>query len=326
MDREKTLLAVLVLGFVTIPNSFGIVRHNGSSDSDYIRFGNHFTSTVISGYPMENTLYFRASAVVIDPHWVLCSAHQYFDSTGNPLYSGAFIATGSNFIFDRGQVYIADQWFCYPGSTASPDGPDIALLYFKNPVPGVTSAVRFRGILQPGPAVGITGYGRSGTPAAGYFAPDYQRRGCQNRMDRFGDGITYPEFTIFSDFVPPTSPDYDPLGGLAGPGDSGGGWFNQEGLLIGISIEVGALDTSYHNYTIAQDITWFNEWIDTTMSEMNRTRTLDMPDFAGFSACWMSTTGDARFNGAWDLVPDGRINNLDLDIFIDQWLCTQPAP
>jgi len=59
------------------------------------------------------------------------------------------------------------------------------------------------------------------------------------------------------------------------------------------------------------------------MADMNRTRPLDLLDFAGLSACWMSSAGDARFNGGWDLVPDGRINLLDLLAFTNRWLDSQ---
>jgi len=323
MNRERVLIYVLLLALAAAQDGFAIARHSGSLDEDYITFGNHFTSTVAAGYINQNAFHFRASAVVIDPHWVLCSAHEYFDSSGLPLYSGAFINLDSSYTADPARLFIADKWFRYPDSTADAYGPDIALLYFKVPIAGVTPAVRFRGILKPGSSVSIIGYGRTGTPQTGYLPPDYQRRGCNNRIDRFGDGITFPEYTLFSDFAPPQTPEYDPLGGIAAPGDSGGGWYNQDGLLIGVSIEVGTLAPVYDNFTIAQDITCFNDWIDATMADMNRTRPLDLLDFAGLSACWMSSAGDARFNGGWDLVPDGRINLLDLLAFTNRWLDSQ---
>lgn len=169
MNRERVLIYVLLLAVAAAQDGFAIARHSGSLDEDYITFGNHFTSTVAAGYINQNAFHFRASAVVIDPHWVLCSAHEYFDNSGLPLYSGAFISLDSSYIADPARLLIADGWYRYPGSTADAYGPDIALLYFKVPIAGVTPAVRFRGILKPGSSVSIIGYGRTGTPQTGYL-------------------------------------------------------------------------------------------------------------------------------------------------------------
>ncbi|MBN2512462.1 MAG: trypsin-like serine protease [Sedimentisphaerales bacterium] len=326
MNRERVIIYVLLLALAAAQDGFAIARHTGSRDEDYITFGNHFTSTVAAGYINQNAFHFRASAVVIDPHWVLCSAHEYFDSSGLPLYSGAFISLDSTFIANPSRLLIADRWFRYPDSTSDAYGPDMALLYFETPIAGVTPAVRFRGILKPRSLVSITGYGRTGTPQTGYLPLDYQRRGCHNFIDRFGDGITFPEYTLFSDFSPPQTTEFHPLGGVAAPGDSGGGWYNQDGLLIGVSVEVGTLAPVYDNFTIAQNITYFNTWIDTVMADINRTQSLNLLDFAALSACWMSTAGDIRFKGGWDLVSDGRINLLDLLVFTDRWINDQSDP
>jgi hypothetical protein len=326
MHLEKILMWDLLMVILAVQNGFGIVRHNGSADQDYITYGNQFKSTVFAGYQRGNTFSFRASAVVIDAHWAVCSAHQFFDSSGNFLYNGAFIGTGSNFISDPGELFIADQWFRYPGSTSSPYGTDIALLYFKEPITGADFAPRFRGTLDVSSTVSIIGYGRGGTPDSGYLAADYHRRGCRNRIDPSDDAAGYPEYSHFSVFYPPGTADYDPLGGIAGSGDSGGGWFNEDGMLVGISVEAGAFAPNYYSYTIAQDITYFNDWIDAVMTRFNHTRRLDIRDFARFSACWLSTAGDIRYNGGWDLATDGEINLLDLCSFADQWLYDEPSP
>lgn len=328
MRHLKNILpAALALGLFLAANSYGIVIHNGGNQADYIAYGNQFTSTVAALYlDVNGSGWGRGSSVVIDDgHWVLTAAHNYFDSNRNPLYSGAVIVTGSSLSSDLGTPYYADQWFCHPDHTGGAYGADIALLYFKDPILGVDYAERYRGTLSEGQSVSIIGFGRTGTPNSGYLeADDWARRGCQNNIKYLGGMVSFPDYAMFSDFFPSGHAAYNPLGGIAAPGDSGGGWYSADSLLIGItSAKNGA---GYYHSTIGMDITYFNNWIDAAMASVNRTRSFNLRDFVQLAKCWQSVSGQLPFNGAWDLVEDDVIDLNDLAFFADRWLYEEPRP
>jgi len=269
----------LVLGLF-VGSAEAVVRHNDGNDQDYIAYGNQFSSTLITGWLdwSENTSAYRASSVVIDDgHWVVTAAHNFFNSSGQPLYEGAFIGTGSDGYTDPGDWYIADQWFCHPGYTEPAYSADIALLYFEQPILGVEYAQRYRGTLSVGDLTSIVGFGRPGTPATGYLPTDWKRRGCENNIQYVGGVPTFPEYAMFSDFFPAGDSRYNPVGGLGAPGDSGGGWYDEDGLLIGISSAVTGY--GYYHSTIGMDITHFNAWIDEVQASIPEPGTLILLGF-----------------------------------------------
>ena len=261
--KQSTLALTVVLGLCLADAGYGIVRHNGADDQDYIDYGNLFPSTVMAGYTSTQWTSISASGVVIDPHWVVCSAHQYFDDSGHPKYLSALIGTGSNGWTDRGEWLAVDEWFCHPNYDGRFNS-DIALLYFEDPIQGVEPATRFRGSLREGDSVSIVGFGDYGTPTTGYIDTDCQRRGCQNIIDELdgapGLWFGYPDHTIISEFYAPGESYYNALGGVGGPGDSGGGWYDEDGLLIGIMS--GGEGPGYDGYSVGMDVTYFNDWID----------------------------------------------------------------
>lgn len=282
LTLKKSLVLALILGLLSANVSYGIVIHDNGVDQDYIDYGSLYPSTVLAEYVNESGgVWTRGSAVVIDDgHWVITAAHNYFDSSRNPLYFGAAVEVGEDLHSAVGDIYEADQWFCHPGYTEPAYSADIALLYFEDLILGVTPAERYRGTLSIGDTISIAGYGRHGTPSTGYIERDYHRRGCENIIDYFGQ-VLFPEYAMFSDFFPEGHSDYNPLGGIGAPGDSGGGWYNADDLLSGITSAVNG--DGYYDSTLGMDITYFNGWIDDVQASIPEPCTITLLLFGGIA-------------------------------------------
>ncbi|KKK76029.1 hypothetical protein LCGC14_2867800 [marine sediment metagenome] len=259
--RNTLLLAVLTVGLFA-QSSHAIMIHDGANEADYIAYGNTFPS---NGYVLPyigEQAYWGSSAVVIDDgHWVLFSGHQALIDNNNPstLYDQYVFGTGQNALSDPGSLYTATEIFVHP-DYGGVYHSDLTLLYFEDAITDVTPAVRYRGELQVGELLSIVGSGSTGTGSSGYVDGGFQRRGCENVFDSFNIGGMFPDYTLTTYFVPLGDPDYRPLGGLTGPGDSGGGWYNNDGLLVGI--HTGGTGPGYHTASIGTGLYEFNGWID----------------------------------------------------------------
>ena len=141
--RKLAVLALLVVFALALSDSaYGVIRHNGADDQGYIDLGNEYPSTVFFGCYVGEQAYLTASGVVIDPHWAICSAHQVLSDDSDPtsFYDGYLIGTGPSAFSEPGSVYEPTGVFVHPESAGWAVSPDLALLYFEDPILDVTPA------------------------------------------------------------------------------------------------------------------------------------------------------------------------------------------
>ena len=139
---------------------------------------------------------------------------------------------------------------------------DLALVHLTEPITSVTPAERYRGTDDfRGQLISKAGYGRPGTAATGLqpYADGVLRAGT--------NAITYAQYNFMYDkFDDPSRFGSTTLELQSSPGDSGGGWFNTQGQLIGIFdfalYSLGPLNYSYGAQSAAQRVSLFNNWID----------------------------------------------------------------
>ena len=134
---------------------------------------------------------------------------------------------------------------------------DINVLRLTNPVSGVTPATYHSGSTTELASTATTiGYGETGTGLSGSIAgTGGLRRGANNIVDAFGDGVVLPATSFLADFDNPANP-LDgtlgsplplPLEGTLALFDSGGGVYADLGagqVLIGINSFVASRDGS----------------------------------------------------------------------------------
>ncbi|TVQ79099.1 MAG: hypothetical protein EA380_05020 [Phycisphaeraceae bacterium] len=202
-----------------------------------------------------------ASGVLLDPWNVLVSGHQVFSS--GSFTTAIRIGRGSNHITDPGDIFAAADYVIHPawGGVTFPlpffDTVDLAILHMASPIPGVTplniSAAELGQTL-----VGV-GYGRPATPN-GYLEPDGQARAFNLYYDRAGS-ISISSDYMLSNFYPPGWSRNDPLEGGATPGNSGGGVFNAEGDLVGLTVGAAGSPPGYGYATITLRLDLYQSWI-----------------------------------------------------------------
>jgi hypothetical protein len=137
---------------------------------------------------------------------------------------------------------------------------DINVLRLTNPVPDVTPATYHSGsTTELGSTATTIGYGETGTGLSGSIAgTGGLRRGANNIVDAFGDGVVLPATSFLADFDNPGNP-LDgtlgsplplPLEGTLALFDSGGGVYADLGsgqVLIGINSFVASRDGNPNN-------------------------------------------------------------------------------
>ena len=217
-------------------------------------------------YDSTGTLVTKASAVLIDPHWVLLTGHQLYEHS----YSELRFGLGPNIFTDPGETRTVTTTVIYPDYTGGWGGSlnDIALGYLADPILDVTPANRFRGTDEAGTHVSIVGYGRPGTATAGLGDYDGENRGGENIVASIGHGVYgFGTNYLIADFGPlrlVPSPSLALEFGVT-PGDSGGGWFNDSGELVALS----AFQYADYAYSGGIRITQYNSWIDQTIASQD---------------------------------------------------------
>lgn len=267
---NKSLILAFLLGLFLVQESYAIVRYDGADDQDYLDYGNQFDCTV--GFVYHNDVgegrWLNGSGVVIDDgHWVLTAAHCVMDknSPSQPLGFSYSVITGSHPLGAERKFYGTDQWWVHPDYVELGSGPDLALLYFEEPIigftsettPPITPATRFRGTDVLGSTISMVGFGHPGTPSTGWDMSIEARfrRGCKAPIT-YGLGEDIDVGTSFS-----AGGGF--LNGKIAPGDSGGGWFidvDGQQQLMGIS------NIIYNDFDYgpswATRLSLFNDWID----------------------------------------------------------------
>ncbi|QYK53611.1 MAG: trypsin-like serine protease [Fimbriimonadaceae bacterium] len=219
---KKTLIMVLAFGIVA--QSQAIVRRHDVADSNYLALGNVGASASV-GLVFNGSLAGSATYIGFGngAHWALTAGHV--------LDAGAlttFRINNTNFSLN-GSFRPSD----YNAGTLR---SDVALVRFASN-PGLTAV----GMSMRSDIAGLTsmfaGYGLSGVGNNTNLISDNQRRAANNTIDTFQSFGTNQNFWRTT-FQTPTQGGVLPLEGTTASGDSGGGFFFQEGstwLLAGVT-------------------------------------------------------------------------------------------
>ena len=246
-----------------------------SKGSDYVSVGEFYYKT---GNPRKPLFDFSASGIVIvndetnGEAWVLTAAH-VVDKSTYMIFSLDGVQNPD------AQVYQATEWYAHPDWTGRvSDGSDIGLVKFNTSieVEPAMYAVSDYEPLSPGATVTSVGFGMTGTGVTGAVEYDGNKRAGQNIVD-YIDTLSN---VFFSDFDAPGgleeqyeydgTVDVDPypldLEFLIASGDSGGGVFDDQGVLVGINSFLWAPtdnqpDADYGDLSGHTLVSAFADWI-----------------------------------------------------------------
>ncbi len=261
------LLFVAVLAAVASPRrGDAALIHDVARDADYQAYGNSFDS-VLWGYSRNagGTIESVFSGVLVDQYWVLTSAHAVGPTTASMTFG-----TGSNIFSDPGTSVASSIFYVHPSySGVLVDGSyDLAMVRLTTPLPA-TPVPLYTGPIFVGD-YSVVGFGRTGV-SGGATTYDGNLRGGINYAT-----VRASDKSFGYQFVDSSSADYRELGSLVQPGDSGGGFFFDDGSgfkVAGITSAVATLPGSgprppwvYGDFSFASDIDipWVNGFIATT--------------------------------------------------------------
>lgn len=191
-------------------------RNPSVADEKYIEYGSKFTSVLnICGLYNDGSM-FCASAVAINPEWILTAAHV----VKNSKHCGIHI--------DGHKVIICDEVIIHKDFESSFGVADIALCKLKENLELDFYPKLYEENNELGKVCSISGYGSSGTFETGLTFNDGKRRAGSNIVDSIVKDllICTPSKNV-TDKI--TSLEF-----IIGSGDSGGGLFI-DGKLAGIN-------------------------------------------------------------------------------------------
>jgi len=219
-------------------NAFGSIAF----DSDFRSVGQIYGRRGSSG--------FSASGVLIDDDWVLTAAHVTDGASSLKFWLDK---GGTN--FSRSSAMLANGIYTHPNWTGSlASGHDIGLFRLSAPAPcysaGTCETAELNTTaLDPSlkPLVVEIGFGRTGTGSGGATKFDGLKRGGTNILDAFYanglNNILLADFDSGSgldNYFGSSTPTV--MEAIIAPGDSGGGLFTADGLLLGITSFIWGLD------------------------------------------------------------------------------------
>jgi hypothetical protein len=270
-SKVAVAAAGLALAGMTAPSQGGLVRDIANDPlhrdlgASYLVGGSGLSQTgggTVSFrvlVPGVGTGQRNASAVMLNEQYAITAYHNVADLLQfNPTYE---IATGSNYMNNRGTVRSIAEVISYPGgSFNNPSLPDLCILRLATPLTGAGNAVF--GSASVGEALFGTGFGNYGSPAVGQLPRDGNVRGWIAPVESFMSGSYSPTFysqARMLSSLPIT------LNGRAMSGDSGGGWYNSSGQLVGMTV-AGTLGTLEGQSTYLRfDNPDVQNWITTTI-------------------------------------------------------------
>lgn len=268
-QRICVLLSLVLSVFVVNHAAQAAIMRADVPDSEYQAFAANTATFDPVGclFFKENGNWNTASAVLIDDgagtagsSWLLAAGHSTLN--GNADFRVYF----GNAIYESYKsMAIADAVYTYPGYTGGWGGDtwDIALIHLSQSVTDITPATIASVGAQPGDLVTLAGFGTPTTALDGTLGSfDGVKRAGENRIDSRGSPIFLDgEQYLVTRFGPIWHEETLPLELGTTPGDSGGGWFNANGELIGITdYGRGAYSSSG-----AIDVTLCKSWIDSTI-------------------------------------------------------------
>lgn len=287
--RLRPLLFAGLLAFSVLSANAVIIRDD-VPDSAYIALGSEanfpasgFITASSNGAPLGGTL--------IDSRFVLTVAHIQGD-----------IIPGVTTFTIGGAAYVIAEQKPHPAFNATGIFEnDINVLRLTAPVLNVTPATYNTGAPELGSTATTIGYGETGTGLSGSIVGSSgQRRGANNVVDAFGDGVLLPNTSFLADFDNPGNPLDSSLGSplpLALEGtlalfDSGGGVYTDFGsgpVLIGLNSFVASRDgtpnNDYGDLFGATRVALYNDYIAANIPEP-AAGALTIVAIASFGVCW----------------------------------------
>jgi len=235
----------------------------GSTPQEYKDLGNQYDSVVGLGGFDGTSWHNIGSGTVIGPRSVIGAAHSALGNN-EQLYEQYAIITGTHLVDDAWAMYYTTEVVVHPEFTDIIVSPDMAVWTFDEVIENVTPADLYRGSdpAQLGSLVTLAGFGMYGYPSTGYIELDGAKRGCQNLLSDIGWPTSGAgDDQLLMKFARPGFSAYQHLGGVGGPGDSGGGWFiGNDDQLFGIHGYV--IGTYEYGYAGSTSVSQHADWID----------------------------------------------------------------
>ncbi|TWU37470.1 Trypsin [Novipirellula aureliae] len=213
--------SIIAFTYFAIPANAGLVI---TADALYLERANqHPYVGWLETEKIEGGTRFGGSGVLIDPHWVLMSAHQVFSVSGDlgsayNLDSFRF-GLGSNFISNRGENMLASELHLHGSYTGGNTGYDLALMYFENPFTSTAPIDIYAGSVAAGMESDIVGYGYYQQVDTTDQILTGDRRAGNNVV--IGNDFLYAN-GVYTRLLPEGHSKYRELGMAGTPGDSGG--------------------------------------------------------------------------------------------------------
>lgn len=228
---SKIAWIVCILTACSSLKVFAIARHPEaiSPESAYLQYSENFPyvgGMFHAGADGEFNSF--SSGVLIDEHWVLTSGHGVLENENCPscIEKEFLFVLGPTTYMDVLEYKTTTHVYLHPGYRRPEDGVDLALLYFEEAFTSVTPATLSTYSLQAGDEVSIVGFGLSGLH---FGNPDPMSNGIRRgSINVVGSTLRYDGYASY-DWASFREADFRPLGGQLIPGDSGGGWFVDNG-------------------------------------------------------------------------------------------------
>jgi hypothetical protein len=334
------VLAIALIGLAAASAPGGTILHT-QPDSLYTGLANQPDFAAVGEFLWrKGGSGYLASGTLINSQWVLTAAHVV--SGINPGNIGTMTFQVGGVTYHVSATYYTSGW---TGNVS--DGNDIGLVQLDSVVPNVTPARLYSTTNESRQPTTIAGFGATGTGLTGATLPAGTKRAGTN-VAALGSALNDIWWTgggndtmLVADFDVP-GPTGDPTQDLAvptdleycaAPGDSGGGWFIQQGgvdYLAGVTSflarnpanPVGAM---YGDIFGSTRVTSFLDWIGqyTTYytlaphpGDANDDGAVNVGDLGVLAANWGST-GAAWSTG--DFTGEGAVDVGDLGVLAGNW-------